>query len=177
MKLSWGKPRLFAKEEGGNSWVELATPVEGSTELQTTKGDKLEAKIEGGLSEESRYKDSSYAVVYNIRKLKGRTSPFKSKNGVVSKHHSFLLMPEDSSNLGFYIEDTTVSVDDTFNAADGANWAFRHEALAAKTGNTVKWGTVTITTNTSATISFVETDPADGCEALTLKASPVTLAK
>ena len=47
--LAWGKPRIFVKKLGvGGSWIELPTPVEGSTQLSTTKGDKNEAKIEGG---------------------------------------------------------------------------------------------------------------------------------
>ena len=54
--LAWGKPRIFVKKLGGSgSWIELPTPVEGSTQLSTTKGDKNEAKIEGGENDDYLY--------------------------------------------------------------------------------------------------------------------------
>ena len=52
--IGWGKPRIFIKDLDVTSpaWEELPTPVEDSTQLTTTKGDKQEAKIEGGENEE-----------------------------------------------------------------------------------------------------------------------------
>ena len=157
--LSWGKPRIFVKDLDVENpfWKELNTPVEDSTELQSTKGDKLEAPIEGGENEEVKYKDSTHAVVYNIRKLKGRAVPIPNKNGVAAHHYAFCLQPEDPSNIGFFIENTSVSVDDTFTTADGAIWTIEHEALAAAQGNTVKWGTIDIK---NGKLSFEETQPA-----------------
>jgi len=169
--LAWGKPRLFIKEVGSTSWSELNTPVEDSTELQATKGDKLEAPIEGGSNEDVKYKDSTYAVVYNIRKFKGRAVPFPNTNGVASKHYAFMLMPEDAENIGFYIEDTSVTIDDTFTAADGAIWAIQHDAIAASSGNTVKWGTVAVS---DGSISFTETQPAEDCEAISVSETLAT---
>jgi hypothetical protein len=162
--LAWGKPRIFVKDLDVEtpSWKELNTPVQDSTELQPTKGDKMEAPIEGGENEEVKFKDSTYAVVYNIRKYKGRQVPIANKNGVASHHYAFCLMPEDGTNIGFYIESTTVSVDDTFTANDGAIWAIQHDALAAKSGNTVKWGTVGVA---EGKLSFSETQPAEGAVA------------
>lgn len=48
--IGWGKPRVFIKDLDASApkWEELPTPVEDSTQLTTTKGDKQEAKIEGG---------------------------------------------------------------------------------------------------------------------------------
>ncbi len=166
-KLSWGKPRLFVKDlsAASPSWKELNTPVQDSTELQATKGDKLEAPIEGGQNEDVKYKSSTYALVYNIRKAKGRAVPFPNTDGVCSKHYALMLMPEDNTNIGFYIADTAVTVDDTFTAADGAIWAIQHDAIAG-TGNTVKWGTVTIA---DSKITFTETQmPEDQTTATTV---------
>lgn len=173
MNLSWGKPRIFIKDLSAQSpsWKELNTPVENSTELQPTKGDKLEAKIEGGQNEDVRFKDTTYAVVYNIRKVKNRAVPIANKNGVASKHYAFCLMPEDPTNIGFYIAETSVTVDDTFTAADGAIWAIQHEAIAALTGNTVKWGTVAIATNK---LTFTETHLAEGQSSATTFEENVT---
>lgn len=55
--IGWGKPRIFIKDLDASSpkWEELPTPVEDSTQLTTTKGDKQEAKIEGGENEDVKY--------------------------------------------------------------------------------------------------------------------------
>lgn len=166
--LSWGKPRIFVKDLDAEtpSWKELNTPAQDTTELQPTKGDKMEAPIEGGENEEVKYKDGQFAVVYNIRKYKGRAVPIPNKNGVASHHYAFCLMPEDNTNIGFYIEKTSVTIDDTFTPADGAVWAIQHDAIAAATGNTVKWGTVVVEGEAGAKkLKFTETQPAEGCTA------------
>ena len=116
--------------------------------------------------------------MYNIRKYKGRAVPIPNKNGVAKKHYAFMLQPEDPTNIGFYIEKTTVSVDDTFTANDGAIWAIQHDALTATSGNTVKWGTVAIANGTgdAKTLSFTETQLAEGQEtATTVSGSVVVL--
>ena len=167
-KLSWGKPRIFVKDvdEQNAKWYELATPVEDSTELVPTKGDKLEAKVEGGENEDVKYKRSTYAVNFNIRKAKGRQAPFPACDGIVDHHFAILLQPEDVTVEGFYIEAATVSIDDTFTAGDGAMWQCIMEAIKAAEGDTVKWGVVTLEkTGTGAqevtTISFLEASSAD----------------
>lgn len=177
--LSWGKPRIFVKDLDTQNadWKELNTPVQDSTELQPTKGDKMEAPVEGGELEDVKYKDSTFAVVYNIRKKKGREVPIPNKNGVAMKQYAFMLQPEDPSNIGFYIERSSVSVDDTFNANDGAIWAIQHDAVAATSGNTVKWGTVAIANGTgdTKTITFTETQLAEGQETATTVTGNVTV--
>lgn len=174
-KLSWGRPRIFTKDldTENATWKEINTPVEDSTELQTTKGDKMEAPIEGGQNEDVKYKGSTYELVYNIRKYKGRSAPYATKDGVSTHHYSVALMPEDVTNIGFVIERTAVSVDDTFTAADGAIWNVQHDAIAAVTGNTVKWGTLSITEENK--LSFTETQPAEGATAATFEESVTTL--
>lgn len=181
-KLSWGKPRIFVKDLDTNDapWVELNTPVQDSTELQPTKGNKMEAPIEGGENEDVMYQASKYAVVYNIRKLKGRSVPIPHKNGVVSKNYAFMLMPEDGTNIGFYIEKTTVTVDDNFKCAEGAAWNIQHDAIAAASGNTVKWGTVVVAAKTDEgatghTITFTETQLAEGQTTATTETGNVTV--
>lgn len=157
--IGWGKPRIFVKnaDQTGAVWKELNTPVENSTQLGVTKGDKLEAKIEGGENEDVKYKRSTYALAFNIRKAKNRQAPFPSLDGVVKAHYAVMLQPEDPAVEGFYIESATVSVDDTFTAADGAMWQVTMEAIKAATGDTVKWGTVTVSGALSATNpSFTE---------------------
>lgn len=154
-KISWGKPRLFTfnADVANAKAYELATPVEDSTELTPTKGDKMEAKIEGGENEDVKYKRSTYVLAYNIRKKKGRKAPYPAVDGLVNDHYGILLMPEDDTTEGFLIESSTVGVDDTFTAADGAIWAVQHDAVKAETGDTVKWGTVKLN---GSTLTFTE---------------------
>jgi hypothetical protein len=151
-RISWGKPRLFVKDTdtNGASWQELYTPAEDSTNLTVTKGDKMEARIEGGEAEDVKYKRSTYSVTFNIRKGKVggsdtiRQLPFHSIDGRVDNHFALLLQPEDPSCEGFYISDSTVSIDDTYTAAEGAMWQVTMDALKAAKGDTVKWGVITI---------------------------------
>ena len=84
----------------------------------------------------------------------------------LNHHYAVLLQPEDPAVEGFYIEKTTVSIDETFTAADGAMWQCQLEALKAASGDTVKWGIVTLATtgsgaNLSQTISFTEASSND----------------
>lgn len=160
-KIAWGKPRLFVKnaDEENSNWYELATPVEDTTQLSAEKGDKLEAKIEGGENEDVKYKRSTYSLAFEIRKAKKRQAPFPSLDGVVNDHFAVLVQPEDPTVEGFYIEAATVSIDETFTAADGAKWVVTMEAVKAEKGDTVKWGIVD--TDTEGKISFTEASSLD----------------
>lgn len=160
-KIPWGKPRLFTfnADANSNKVYELPTPVEDSTELTPTKGDKMEAPIEGGELEDVKYKRSTYVLAYNIRKAKGRKAPYPAVDGLVSDHYGILLMPEDETCEGFLIESSTVGVDDTFTAADGAIWQIQHDAVKAETGDTVKWGTVKLA---GSTVTFTERSSVEG---------------
>lgn len=60
-QLSWGKPTIefgLCGADGATptSWKPLAyVPVEGSTKLTPTKGEKKEAMVEGGENEAIKY--------------------------------------------------------------------------------------------------------------------------
>ena len=143
--IPWGKPRLFCfnADTDGDAY-ELFTPVEDTTELSSAKGDKLEAKIEGGENEDVKYKRSTYSLALQIRKAKGRRAPFPSVDGVVNDHYGIFLMPEDDTTEGFLIESNTVSIDDTYTPSAGAIWNCQLEAVKPAEGDTVKWGRVTV---------------------------------
>lgn len=93
--IGWGKPRIFVKDLDASSpkWEELPTPVENSTQLTTTKGDKQEAKIEGGENEDVKYGKNTYALVLNIRAAKGRKRPISDSDGVVTHNYAIALQP------------------------------------------------------------------------------------
>ena len=192
-RISWGKPRIFVKDKDDSSakWKELITPAEGTTQLNVQKGDKIEAKIEGGENEDVKYKRSTYQTMFNIRKGKmpdgtSRPKPFPSIDGRVDHHYSLLIQPEDPTCEGIYVEDNTVTVDDTFNTTDGGMWEVQMDALKASVGDTVKWGVVTLSTSGTGssatnTIAFAEGSSFDsggdeGTSAFVLPASEVILA-
>ena len=144
--LSWGKCTLFIKSsESGSKWKRLVTPVEDSTNLATTQGDKMEAKVEGGENEAVKYKKNTYQLTFNIRKAQGRAQPIPNTDGIVKAEYSVLLLPEDATTDGFYIERCSANIQDTFTTADGAIWNITMDALVpTKKGNTVKWGIITV---------------------------------
>lgn len=150
MIVNWGKPKIWVKDldDDKSQWVEVPTPVEDSTELTTTEGDKLEAKIEGGENEDVRVKRSTYEFAFNIRKTKGRTAPIESVDGVVEHNFALMLQPEDPACVGFSIEKANVSVLDTYTAADGSAWQYKFSALKPDNGSQIKWGVVTETQGT-----------------------------
>ena len=113
----------------------------------------MEGTIEGGEVEVAKRKKSKYELDYNIRKLQGRKPPMKSVDGVVNHEYAVLLMPEDNSADGFYIERTSVNIDPNFTCAEGTAWNVVHDALKPDNGNTVKWGQVT---TANGQVSFVE---------------------
>lgn len=162
--LSWGKPTIITKPENGNTYRKLHTPVESSTSLDTTEGDKTEAKIEGGEIEDVRYNKSTYQLKFQIRGLKDGKKPFSEKDGIVSGNHSFWVIPEDAACPGIQILKAHVSVKTSFTAADGVLYDVTVDALSNDTGDAqCQFGKVTPTEsggNVSA-IAFVEVEAED----------------
>lgn len=145
--ISWGKPRIWIKNlsSAENPWQELPTPIEGSTSLNTTKGDKVEAKIEGGENEGVRYSKNTYTLALNIRNVAGRKPPMTDNDGLIPDPYAVMLQPENPVAPGFLIDNSTASVEDTFTAADGAAWNYSYDALKPDDGsNQIKWGTVAV---------------------------------
>lgn len=157
--LGWGKPRIILKKEGETDWHELPTPVENSTQLATSKGDKKEAKIEGGENEDVKYTKNTYALNLNIRAAKGRKRPLNDSDGVIAGNYEIVLQPEDPTAIGFHIKRSTASVEDTFTTEEGGIWAYTFDALKPSDGgDQVEWGVVTITSDSDG-ISEVTVTP------------------
>ena len=132
--IGWGKPRIIvqkldAEGNGTGDWIELDTPVEGTTTLATTKGDKQEAKIEGGENEDVRYNKNTYALSLEIRAVKGRKKPIADDDGIINDKYQVYLQPEDAGVDGFHMPMTTVSVEDNWDTEDGGSWVYTFDAL------------------------------------------------
>jgi len=131
--IGWGKCRIFiaALGESGSpgSWSEVPTPVENSTTLTTTKGDKKEAKLEGGANEDVKYGRNTYALSYTIRVAKNKSMPFTYVDGVVEGEYAVAVQPEDPAVPGIMISKSVVSAEDTFSTDEGGAVVFTHDAL------------------------------------------------
>lgn len=168
MILSWGKPRIFLKKIGSSTAaiIELFTPVEDSTQLSTTKGDKKEAKIEGGENEAVKYSKNTYALSAAIRLgfdgTANRKKPIEDSDGVIEGEYELYLQPEDPKAPGLHMRRCTVSVEDSYTAADGVTLTYTFDAVKDGSYDQIEWGTVTVTptTGTPTSVSFTEdTEP------------------
>lgn len=162
--LAWGKCRLFTKDldKLEAKWKEWPTPVEGSTTLETSKGDKQEAKIEGGENEDVRYAKSTYVLNANIRAVKNRKKPIADSDGIIPHNFAVAVQPEDPEAVGIMIDKAKPSVADTWATEEGAIWEYAFDALKPESGDQVKMGTVTVTEKdgviSDVTITEVESE-------------------
>ena len=163
--ISWGKPQIFigpttasivntASTSGAYDWYLLSTPVEDSTNLTGTQGDKTEATIEGGEAEATKYKAATFELTMNVRMALDGTAyrylpnplyESVSNSGVRSDGYtassvSVVLIPEEPSAPGFYCPDCSVSIMETYTAADGAMWEITLAPNASATVKAVQWG-------------------------------------
>lgn len=149
MAIGWGKPRIMIKELGNPNakWMEVPTPVEDSVQLTPTKGDKKEAKLEGGDNEDVKYGKNNYELLYGIRVADNKTMPIKHDEGYVAAEYSVALQPENPKVPGFIIDRSSVSVEDPFSTSEGGVWTYAHDALKPEKGKKVKWGIISIEEN------------------------------
>lgn len=158
-EIGWGKCRIFVKDldTAKAKFRELPTPIEGTTNLEPTKGDKQEAKIEGGANEDVKYNKSTYALNFNIRAKKGRKRPFKSSDGIVEHSYETIVVPEDALvPSAIHIAKGTVSVGETFDTTEGAVWPYTIDAIKTDTLDSVEIGTATIGTDGQPTFVAVQ---------------------
>lgn len=156
--IGWGKPTIVAKKIDGDAYIKFPSGIEGSTTLTTTKGSKKEAKIEGGENEDVRYGKNTYALAVEVRDAKGRPQPIKDHDGIVEGEYEVWLQPEDATLNGVYIAKAVVSVEDKWDAENGASWVYTFDALKPTDGSDqVKRGVVTITGEDEVTaVEFIE---------------------
>ena len=146
-KIGWGKPRIIVKNiTKAGSFRELPTPVEDTFDVSTEKGDKLEAKIEGGDYEDVRYKKNGMTITMDIRVAKGRKKPFNDVDGVIQDEFELYVVPEDPTvPAGLHVQRACVSAELKDTAADGMTYTYTIEPLKPASGKTVEVGTVTVT--------------------------------
>ena len=131
--ISWGKPKIWISKLNTSgeptTWKEVPTPAEGTTTLNTTKGDKKEAKIEGGENEAVKYNRNTFALEFTIRATKGREKLADDDDGVIDGEYALKLQPEDPTVEGLAIDRGTLSFEPTYTAEDGVQWKYTIDAL------------------------------------------------
>ena len=170
--ISWGKPSIYIAPSGSApgaqyKWELLATPVEGSTNLTGTQGDKTEAKIEGGEAEATKYNAATFELTMNVRMAlesnnKHRLLPtelYGKKDVIISgvetkavdlENYSsssvaVILIPQDAEAPGFYCPSASVSIMESYTADDGAMWEITLAPNASGTSKAVQFGKFTAT--------------------------------
>lgn len=142
--IGWGKPKIEISKIGAEGkageWKEIRVPVEDTTQLVTTKGDKLEAPVEGGGFEDVKYKKNTYALEFELYASKGASKPIDDEDGVVNDQYAVRVTPEDPTVEGIVIDRAAVSVEDTWAANIGGKWKYTFDVLIPADGSKqIKW--------------------------------------
>ena len=129
-QLMWGEALAAIakqKEDGTyDSFKKLPKCVENALQLTTTKGEKKEAKVEGGGVEAVKYGHNTYGLAMSFRRgtVNGKkvTFPFDDDeiDGVVPGVYYLRVQPEIKESGGLSVKEVVISTEDTYTAADGA---------------------------------------------------------
>lgn len=160
MDLAWGHNKHWLEKltngEPSGTFIEIPTPVDGTLQLNPTKGDKKEALVEGGDVEAIKYNKNKYNVQFEIRQGNEdgtpRKKPIDDVDGVIDGEYRYICQPENGAVEGIVIDRCVVSCEDSLNMNDGGRWKYTIDAMKPKTGNTVKWRKITISTDGKPTV-------------------------
>lgn len=157
--LSWGECDAYVKKAGETTYKKEPKPVDQSTTVEPSEGEKLEAKVEGGKLEAAMQLANSYLAKYQLRVAESKDSNITHVNGVVEDEYSLAIVPKNKSAIGIVIDRASVSVlDNTFNSKEGIVDEFRFTALEPADGKILKRGVLTVSgdADTGFTISGAE---------------------
>ncbi len=133
--LSWGVPgiEVLNLSQENAKWMKFPTPAESTTSLETTQGDKMEAKVEGGANEAVKYKSNTYQLTFEIRQALDRAQNndtfIDDVDGVVQDEYAVRISPENPNAIYALIRRSSVNVQKTFTAEDGWRKIYTFEVL------------------------------------------------
>lgn len=142
--LSWGKPTVEVTESKDGApaadatWTKFPEIKENTAKLTPTKGTKTEATAEGGDLVDARYSKNKYLFECEVFVKKGDTRLIEDEDGVVDKNYAVRLTPEDEATEGFILENSSVSVEESWSSADGKMLKYSFDGLKPKTGKILK---------------------------------------
>lgn len=148
--LSWGKCEIVATpiaDTGATpqSAVTFPTPIDGTTNLTTTQGDKQEAKIEGGQVVAVRYNANTYELTFDIRLHSTQTSlPIDGVDGVIPGEFTVTVKPLDNATVapGVTIARASGNVQVSYTAEEGVKATYTFSSLLPASGNQVSVGVI-----------------------------------
>ena len=140
--LGWGECNVFTRKYNGSlvgsSWDKWDLPVEGSTTLDTTEGQKTEAKTEGGENEAVRKAKNTYTLSFEVRVGGDFTYNVVDNDGIIDGEFEVLVIPTENVEApALYINRASAAATGTYNSADGIKQKYTFDALK----NNVKVGT------------------------------------
>lgn len=145
MKLLFGRPRIeICTSRNGvpvGDWVQLDTPKEDTTILETTEGTDLEAIEAGGEVVDRIGLPSSYRVQFELFKKEGDAMPLSDKEyrGVVNGEYAIRITSDvDSDAPGFRIDRCSVKTARLYSPSDTYRKMYTFFALKPASGETVK---------------------------------------
>ena len=165
--IAWGGNRHFVKNLTKNAAIrELPTPVEDTFDVATEKGDKLEAKVEGGKRKDVKYKENSYTITFDVYVAKDEKKPFVDRRGVISDKFEYWEQPEDPTVPGgIHVSKASLSCEFKGNTAEGKKYTYTIEPLEPDTAgiDPLQVGTVTVTESNGviSNIAFTELEAED----------------
>lgn len=152
MIISWGVPTIKATKLAADGSVATGdaakavtfpTPVDGSTQLSTEKGNKMEALVEGGEPEAIKYKRGRYTLEFQVRFGAGRKPEdlIDGTDGVVEGEWQLELEAEDKASgaPGFKFPKSVCSYEDSYTSEDGIIRTYSFESLKPASGAQVNW--------------------------------------
>ncbi len=155
-KLMWGKflaaiAKKTIEGAGDDAKVKYGDfklfpeAVENSLALNTTKGEKKEAKVEGGGVEAVKYGKNTYSLEASFRRgldSQGKKITFPTDadeiDGVIDGVYALRVQPEDKTTGGLTVMEVIISTEDTFTAADGAIKKFTFDFIKPEQDETGK---------------------------------------
>ena len=130
INLMWGEAlAATAKKKPDGTYDEFKRwpeCVENALNLITTKGEKKEAKVEGGGVEAVKRAKNVYGLEMSFRRgvVNGQVRKFPIDDdeidGVVDGVYALRIQPEDKTSGGVSVMEVIISTEDTYTAADGA---------------------------------------------------------
>lgn len=145
MKILFGRPRIeICPSVNGipdGEWMEIDTPKEDTTNLETVEGSDVEANEEGGEMIDRLSDASSYTLTFELIKKKGESMPLSDKEsrGVVSGEYAIRLLSDiDSEAPCFQFNRCAVKTARLYSVGDTYRRQYKFSALKPPTGDTVK---------------------------------------
>ena len=145
MKILFGRPRIeICPSVNGvpnGEWIDLDTPKEDTSSLETAEGSDLEAVEDGGEVVDRISLPSSYSFTFELFKKKGEAMPLSDREsrGVVNGEFAIRVTSDvDSEAPGFKMDRCVVKTARRYSPSDTYRKQYTFYALKPANGETIK---------------------------------------